>query len=72
MLSHTTTCSSLPIMSGTDPFVDWAVDPDVTQLGKVTDAQALKEGWSNAKVTGALCILEFLVKLYYNSYLCSI
>ncbi len=59
-------------MSGSDPFVDWEADADVTQLGEATDSQALKEGWSNAKVTGVLFILEFLVKLYYNSYLRSI
>jgi hypothetical protein len=40
-------------MSGSDPFIDLAADLDVTQLAKITDAQVLEKGWSNAKVTGA-------------------
>ena len=44
-------------MSDTDPVIDWAMDPDVTWPGKVTDAQALMMGWCNAKVTGVLSFL---------------
>ena len=50
----------LPVMSDTDPFVDWTADVDVNRLGKVTDTQALQKGWSNAKVAGAyiVCFLS--------------
>ena len=49
----------LPVMSDTDPFVDWTADVDVNQLGKVTDTQALQKGWSNAKVAGAYIVVSF-------------
>ena len=37
-------------MAGIDLFTDWAADPDVTQLRKISDAQALAKGWSDTKV----------------------
>ena len=41
-------------MADIDPFIDWAADPDVTQVGKISDAKALANGWSDAKVVGVL------------------
>jgi hypothetical protein len=41
-------------MSDTDPVIDWSTDADVTQPGKISDVQALKKGWANAKVAGVL------------------
>jgi hypothetical protein len=61
-LRHASACSpSEPsstrpplVMSDTDPVIDWSTDADVTQPGKISDAQALKKGWANAKVAGVL------------------
>jgi hypothetical protein len=39
-------------MSDIDPFIDWTADEDVTQPGKISDAQAMKNGWCDAKVVG--------------------
>jgi hypothetical protein len=39
-------------MSDAPPITDWSKDIDVTQMGKITDAQALKQGWCDAKVAG--------------------
>lgn len=36
------------------PIIDWSIDADVMQIGKVMDAQALKQGWCNTKIAGAL------------------
>jgi len=39
-------------MAGIDPFIDWAADADVTQPRRISDAQAVAKGWSDAKVAG--------------------
>jgi hypothetical protein len=39
-------------MSDAPPIIDWSKDIDVIQMGKITDAQALKRGWCDAKVAG--------------------
>ena len=41
-------------MSDAPPIIDWSIDADVMQIGKVTDAQALTQGWCDAKVAGTL------------------
>ena len=52
-------------MAGIDPFTDWGADADVTQLRKISDAQALAKGWSDAKVAGVLFPCEAVDN--YNS-----
>jgi hypothetical protein len=44
-------------MTDIDPFVDWAADAEVTQLRKISDAQALAKGWSDSKVAGVCFFL---------------
>lgn len=41
-------------MSDINPFIDWATDADVIQSAKVSDVQAMKNGWCDAKVAGVL------------------
>ena len=45
---------SLRHMLDAPPIIDWSTDTDVMQIGRVADAQALEQGWCDAKVVGAL------------------